>query len=363
MDNLELITLTKSSLKDAITEDKYWNGTFQPPFSKNKAKWILENDRASNEDVIAILGYENHNIIALVYLVPDLIKSDNGKLKKIFWSQRWWVSDKYKDTVLSTYIKSVSLNACNNQVVVKFLGDGTKAYYEKQPFIKFAKRNRYIFVFSIDHGLLINKKNSLQKVKPLLKLIDGLSRKIIASLNKSKIKSKHFLTKNVEFIDDNIWFFIEKLCLEDLVPKSKDYINWQISNNQYEVIQDGLDKAGYKCLLNSISNKIYNINTVVKFENEIIGFISAYVSGNRFVIRYFVANEPYYRDCVNVMIKNFIQSKCTILQTEDTKLGELINSSYFKVYSDVKELVSLKHNDIDINLNSKVVKDQDGNMF
>ncbi len=365
MNNLEVITLTKSGLKEAIAENKYWNSTFEPPFSKNKAKWMLENSRAEDDDVFAILGYENHSIIAFVYLVPDVVKGEDGILKKIFWSQRWWVTDKYKETVLSTYVKNISLKECDNQLMIRFLGDNTKAYYEKQPFTKFSIRKRYIIIFSLDYGLLVYKKNSLKKIAPILKLADSSSRRIIAFINKriSSIKNKGITHENVQFIDDDTWSFLEKHCSKDIVPKNMDYINWQISNNQYHVVNHNTDKPDYKCLLGTISEKIYNLNVVVKMDNEIIGFISGFVSENRFMVRYFIATETYYNDCVNIMIKNLIDSKCTILQTENSKLGDYVNSKYSKVYSDVKELVSLIHYDVTSNFENSIMTDQDGNFF
>lgn len=365
MNNPEVIILTKLSLKDAVAKNKFWGDSYEPAFSKNKAKWMLENTRADDNDVIAILGYEKHTIIAFVYLVPDLIKLEDSSVKKIFWSQRWWVADKYKDTVLSTYAKNMSLNESNSQVVIKFLGDKSKAYYEKQPYAKFSKRKRYIILFSLDYGLLIHKKNSLKKITPILKFADEISRRIFASINKrkSRINNKVINYQSVPFIDDDTWNFIAQYTSNDIVPKRKDYINWQISNYQYHVITDNENEPNYRCLLGTISKKKYNLNFVVKNENEIVGFVSGLVSENRFIVRYFLSNEAHYYDCIKVLIKALISSKCTLLQTENSELGECVISTFFKVYKDVKALVSLVHNDVNVDLKDSIIKDQDGNFF
>lgn len=365
MNNLEVITLTKLSLKEALAENKFWLDTYEAPFSKNKAKWMLENSRAEDKDVLAILGYENYNIIAFVYLVPDLIKNEEGRLKKVFWSQRWWVADKYKETVLPTYVKKISLDECNNQVIIKFLGDNTKAFYEKQPYAQFSKRKRYIILFSLDYGLLVYKKNSLKKIAPLLKFADRVSRRIVSAINRIKNRklSEGISYEKVQFIDEETWSFIKNHCSNDIIPKNKEYINWQIDNNQYHVIKNDVNENGNKCLLGTISKKIYNFNVIVKLENEVIGFISGFVSGNRYVVRYFITTETYYNDCVNIMIENLIISKCTLLQTENSKLGACIVDRYFNVYADAKELVSLIHDDVSVNFENSNMTDQDGNFF
>ncbi|WP_298345896.1 hypothetical protein [uncultured Algibacter sp.] len=365
MNNLEVITITKHKLEDAILNNTFWNGKMDAPFSKNKAKWMLKNDRANADDTLAVFAYDGKKIIALVYLVPDLITTNNNLTKKVFWSQRWWVADKYKDTVLSTYIKKLSLNASKNNVLVKFLGDNTKAYYKKQPFTEFSKRKRYIIIFSLDYELLIYKKESLKKAASLIKLADRFSRKIIAKLNRSKTKINKSLInyKSVSHLNDELWDFLNKHCVNDIVPKDKAYINWQIDNNQYHVINNKEDKLGYKCLLGSISDKMYNSNLVVKNNDEIIGFISGFISNNRFIVRYFISDKNFYSECAKVLIRAVIDTECTILQTENTVLGEYVMSNFHKVYADVKPLVSLIHNDIDVDMNNAMMTDQDGNFF
>jgi hypothetical protein len=363
MNNLEVITLTKLNLEEAVADNKFWGDSYEAPFSMNKAKWMLANNRAEDHDVLAILGYENHSIIAFVYIVPDYISETEGSRKKIFWSQKWWVSEKYQGSVLPAYVKNMSLNACNNQVIVRFLGDNTSAYYEKQPFTKFSIRKRYIILFNLDYQLLVSKKNSLKNMTPILKLADGLSREMIAFINRIKCKKiSHSINyEGVEFVDDGTWSFIEKYTQNDVVPKSKDYINWQIDNRQYLQIKNKSNKIVHKCLLESVSNKIYNVNFVVKKNHEIVGFISGFVSGKRFTLRYFITSESYFNDCLKILMKNITSNKCTLLQTENSKVGNQIISKFTKVYADVKELISLKHNDVSVKLDNSLITDQDGN--
>ena len=363
--SLEVITLTKNTLREAVSHNKYWGNSYEAPFSKNKARWLLENNRAEDDDVLAILGYENHTIVAFVALVPDWIENKAGDVKKIFWSQRWWASDTYKDTILPTYVKSISLKECNNQVVIKFLGDNTKAYYEKQPFTKFSERNRYIIIFSLNYDILVYKKKSLKKIAPLLKLFDASSRKVISIINtlKAKKRTQNLDIEYINSVDKDTWDYIEKHCAHDVIPKTQDYINWQICNNQYHVVKDKASKPYYNCLLGSISNKIYNMNFLVKKENDIIGFISGFVSGKRFTVRYFFANDDNFDYCVDALITNFIKERCTLLQTENSMLGQRIKSKYLTVYTDAKQLFSLIHNDVRTDVANAIINDQDGNFL
>ncbi|MDG1728595.1 MAG: hypothetical protein P8K68_07065 [Algibacter sp.] len=365
MNNLEVIILTKGSLKEAVAENKFWGDSYEPPFSLNKAKWMLENTRADNEDVFAVLGYEKHTIIAFVSLMPDFIKKGKGNLKKIFWSQRWWIANNYMNTVLPTYIKSNSLTEAKNQIIVRFLGDDTKAYYEKQPFTLFSERMRYVIVFNLDHKILISKKSGLKKVKTLLRFLDKTSKKITFLINsyKSKKRTKKISYRFISNINNKDWAFIENFCVTDIVPKTQKYIDWQISNNQYHVITEGEVRPKYKCLLESVSNKIHNLSFMVEKEGETIGFISGLVKGGRFVLRYFLANQDDFNHCIDALMANLIKSECTLLQTENTVLAERLKNRYLIVYADSKKLLSLVHNDLDMNFQDTILNDGDGNFL
>lgn len=361
MQDIKIISLTKKMLEDALKHDLYWDKNSKVvPFSKNKAKWLLQNERIENEDICAILGYENDELISFVYMVPDYIKTDKG-FEKIFWSNRWWVHEKYENSVLSTYTKKLSIEAVNKQVLIKYVGSETLEYYRKQSFKKFGKRNKYIFVFSLDYHLIINKAKFLKNLSPLLKVITKLSHVSVASINKLKIsRNKRKLSYTyLDSIDDTAWAFIEKYCENDLIPKSKAYLNWQINNNQYVEI-DATNTLPYKCLLSSISYKIFNSNFLVLSNSKVVGFISVLIRGDEFVLRYFLSNKENYNLCLEALMHNFIRSKCTYILTDDEVLGEHIQQRFISIYTNKKEQFSLAHNDINYNFDNMVINEQDG---
>ncbi|MDO5971145.1 hypothetical protein Q4Q35_15155 [Flavivirga aquimarina] len=357
MKDLQIVSLTRKMLKDALEQNLYWQSDAEfVPFSKNKALWLLKNERIEDEDVCAILGIENNTLVSFIYLIPDLINTDQGTAK-IYWSSRWWVAEKHKESILSAYTKRVSLEATKNQLIIKYLGTDTLDYYKKHPYKEFSKRTRYIFVFNLDHHLFINKFRFLKAITPLIKGVSNLSHYLIASINKNKIKTGSLSCEYISDINKNTWLFIEKHVVNDLIPKSKDYINWQIDNNQYTLKNK---KLSYNCLIGSISHKIHNTNFFVKMGNKIIGFISVLVRGDEFVTRYFLCDHDHYQYCLDALMEYFIESKCTFLLTEDEVLGAHISKKFLKAFTNKRALVSLVHNDISLDFSDKKVYQQDG---
>lgn len=362
MKDLEILSVTKRDLIDAINNNTYWNSNSRNiPFTKSKACWLIENTRINNDDICAILGYEKDVLVSFIYIIPDLINTPSGE-KKIYWSRRWWVANKYKDSILSSYTRTFSFSAVNNQMLIKYIGEDTVTYYTKQPFTKFAERTKYMIVFSLDVTLLLTNIKALRKFKFFVNIASKLSYSLTSLINKIKNKKN---TKNITYeylslIDNYAWNFINPFLKNDLVVKTKNYINWQISNTQYTHTEIK-DKTIHYCLINSSAKKIYNLTFLVKKENKILGFISVLIKDIEFNVRYFVCSDEYFDICVDVLIDNFINSKTAIILTENEKLGKKIKEKYTSIYTKKRNLYSLAHNDVNLNTNNISINDRDGN--
>ncbi|GAL70757.1 hypothetical protein [Jejuia pallidilutea] len=361
-EDIKIASLTKEELRDAIVNNTYWStDTRDIPFSKSKASWVLKNDRIDNNDVCAIIGTENQTVISFIFLVPDFIKTKSGT-EKIFWSRRWWISDKYKDSILPTYTMSIAMNAVNNKAVVKFLGKDIEAYYRKQPFTEFAHRTRYYIIFNLDANILLSKISSLKHIKGVVKAIDSVSLSFVSVFNafKTKKNTKPLTYEYVSCIDENLWQFLSPFCEKDLIPKSKAYISWQIDNNQYTNAPIR-DKYPHNCLLSTIYKRVYNISYIIKKEGHIIGFTSFLVRGKEAMVRYFIVKDEYLEACADALMENVIQTKATNLQTENETLGKYIKKKFVNLYTDKRKLYALAHNDMNIDFENAVINDRDGN--
>jgi len=359
--NLEVFPITKFLLKEALDNNTIWINKSQIiPFSKSKAKWLIENDRIDDNDVCGIVGYENNELVSFVYLVPDFLNTNDG-IKKVFWCRRWWISEKHKNTILPTYTMNVALEATKNQIVIKFLGKDVEAYYRKQPFSTFSPRVRYFILFNIDSNLLIRRLGFLKFLKPVFKRIDSISLAIINSINTKKVKKNLRKVKfdYLSIINSNTWEFINEYTADDIFPKSKNHLNWQVNNNQYTQAPIN-NKNIHNCLISSIEKNIYNINFSVIVKNEIVGFISVLIRNKEFVIRYFLSHKDYESICIDALIYNFIKSKTTSIQTENQALGEQIRKNYTNFYTDKRNLYALAHKDINFNFSEIKITDRDG---
>ncbi|MDY8136283.1 hypothetical protein [Aquimarina sp. 2201CG5-10] len=355
------IQVTKSDLEEALKNNTFWSKKASfIPFTKSKAQWLLDNPRMDKSDVCAVIGYEGDEMVAFVYQVPDWIKTSQGN-KKVYWCRRWWVADRYKNSVLATFVMNEAVTAVDNQVLIKFLGKEVEEFYTKQPYTNFSERIRYFILFSVDADLLVSKIKLFRFFRYPIKTLDVWSKKIVQIFNNLKLKkfTKNLVYEYITKIDEPTWQFIEEACKNDCIIKDATYISWQIRNDQYT--QTPIEnRYPFKCLIAGASYRIYSTSFKVLLDNKIIGFISAIVRGNEFDIKYFIASDGHYDICIAALIENFNRSGANTIHTENETLGKKIVKQYTSIYTDKRKLNALAHNDIDFDFKQVTVYDQDG---
>ncbi|MBU2996732.1 hypothetical protein KO500_09815 [Cellulophaga baltica] len=359
---LEINTITKKNLVEYLNNNSLWsfkNGYY--PFSKSKATWLTKNPLISDDDICAVIATENQELVSFVGLVPDFINLNNKK-HKIYWTNRWWVANSHKNTILPTYVLNTALNAAKNKVLIKYLGKEVEEFYEKQPFKKFSERTRYIIIFSLDSNLISGKFPFLKKLSGIMSFFDNVSYALLKKINKIKLPKKNKEIKYNYFsqINNDDWSTIQQIINNKDTIKSLDYFNWQICNNQYTITTMS-KKNENSCLLDSTSKLIYNLNFfIIHNENE-IGFISALIKDRKFIIRYFeCVSETKFELCLSALMENFINTNTTFIQTDNALLADEIQKNYKYILANKRKLYSYAHNSINEDFTSIKLQEHEG---
>jgi hypothetical protein len=364
MANIEVIGLTKKMLSEAIDQNTYWKDN-HAPLPKGKAIWLVSNDRIEEDDYCGVIGYEDNKMISFIFMFPDLINTINNQINKVYWMISWWVHPTYKDTVLGTYIYNEAVNLAGKQILIKSYAENVNTFYEKQPFTVISSRLRHTVFFSLDPSMLIGRFRFLKPFKLLLKSIDTFVYFVIRTLNKIKFKkrTKELLYDYVNQLDDDAWKFIAPLCENDLIHKTKEYVNWQISNNQYTQTPIS-NKHPYRALQTGISNNIHIHNLNIIKDNEIIGFLSYIINFNELNVKYFLVKEEHNYDlCVDALIENFTTVRTKFMFTDDTKLSNNITKRYKTIFTHRVHKKGLAHNDTNLDFENSEILNRDGHFY
>ncbi len=362
--DLKIVALTKEMLRKGIEQNTYWKDSLAP-LPKSKALWLVSNTRIKNDDYCGVIGYEDSKMISFIFMFPDLLNINSSTTKKIYWMISWWVHPKYKDTVFGTYIYNEAVNYADKQVIIKSYAENVNAFYEKQPFTVISSRLRHTLFFSLDASMLIGRFRFLKSFKFILDSFDTLTGSMVRFINKLKGKSRtKVLTYDyADQIDDETWGFIEPLCKNDLIHKTKEYVNWQISNEQY--MQTPIaDKHPCKSLQTGMSNNIHIHNLKIIKNNEIIGFLSYIINYNEFNVKYFLVKEDHNYDlCVDALIENFIKVGRKFIFTDDTRLSDTITKRYATIFTHKVNKKALAHDETKLDFENLDLLNRDGHFY
>lgn len=362
--DLKVIGLTKRMLRDSIDQNTYWKEGIAP-MPKSKALWLVSNTRIDESDYCGVLGLENGKIIAFIYMFPDYLNTKDEIIGKAYWMIDWWVDKPYKDTVLSTYIYNEAIKLAENQILINGYSENVQDFYKKQPFKIIGTKLRHTIFFSLDSSMLIGKFNFLRNFKFFIDGVDICISSLIRFVNKTKLTKKSKLLKYqyINQLDDQTWAFLEPHFKNDLISKTKDYVNWQICKKQY--IQTIIPhKQPYTNLQTGASDNIHLHNLIILYKNSMIGFLSYTVNYNEFNIKYFIVkNDTYYNLCVDALIENLIKSKRNFIFSDDTKLANTITKRYTTLFTHKVNKKVLAHNDTKFDFNNIKAANQDGNFY
>ncbi len=364
-DNLRIEHITKAMLRDALEDNTFWNKAIAP-FPKSKALWLIANDRIEENEYCAVIGFNNDEMVSFLFLFPDLMNSEEASVpKKVYWMILWWVDKKYEDTILGSYVFNEALRVTDKQVLIKSYAEKVNSFYEKQPFDTITSRLRYTLFFGVDPSIIIGRWSIMNTFKFFLYPIEGLTAALSRILNKYKLPD---VVKTLEYdyisaLDNEVWEYIAPLCQDDLIYKTKSYIDWQLNPMQYNCIPIP-QKQKYTSLLAGSSQRIKIQTVKIKQNNKIIGFLSYIVNHKELNIKYFLVKEEcHYEACVAALMEHFIIEKTNFIFTDDTKLYEAINKQYFAIFVYKKRKKGLAHREMKLEGSKLNFFNRDGHFY
>ncbi len=362
--DLKILPLTKKVLREAIDNNTYWKDS-TVPLPKSKALWLISNDRIEEDDYCGVLGFENDKMISFIYMLPDFIALHNNEIKKIYWMILWWVDDQYENTVLGTYIYNEAINLADKQVIIKSYAEKVNDFYAKQPFEVLTSRLRYTIFFSLDSSILIGRFSFLKHFKFLIDKTNIFVSAAIRFLNKRRLRSavKQLTYDYITQLDNQTWEFIAPLCKHDLIHKTKEYVNWQISTVQYTQIPIG-KRYPYQSLQVGNGKNIHIHNVKIISNETLVGFLSFTINHKEFNVKYFLVDEDKNYDiCVEALIDHFISIQASFIFTDDTRLYKAIHDKFRTLYTYKVLKKALAHKETQLDFNKLTLYNRDGHFY
>jgi len=360
--NVKIDILTKNDLQDAVLNNTYWGPGKNAPISKNRANWLVQNPRLNDGDYCLLVGLENDTMIAFVYMMPDVLNDENKT--DVYWMIEWWVVPAYQNSVLSTYIFTEGMRLAGDNILIKFYAEHIKAFYDKQPFSELQTRMRQTIFFGLNPDLIIRKISFFRYIKPIIYWGDRLISSFYRYRNRRLVNK---LNKDLSFdyinqIDTSLENWVLSKCNSDVIYKTVEYLNWQLSPEQY-LTTPVFDKVYEKVQLRDYGPVMDLYNFTVIRNKEVIGFISFSNHGGEVYLKYFLGEEEHFDLNIAALIQHLIKLKVSHIFTDSEKVGQAISKKYNTTFVHQVKKVALVHNGIAEKAKPLTLKEQDGNFY
>lgn len=348
------VTISTISVKElslAIAENSYWLNS-NPPLSKTRASWIVQNPDAEKEDPCLVIAKTGNEFVGHLQLISSYINQENSSFK-IFFLQRWWVKKDLKNQNIGSLLYLEALKNTSGKLIVKSYNNNMDSFYSNRKFFnKITPSNLYTFFFHTDPISLYSRHKLFKYLKGGLKIGAALSSFTFRTLNASHIKK---LTKKLSYdyfatYDIKVFESIQHLIKNDLVIKSLDQLNWKLSQNQFTPRILG-QKDRYSIPFEEQHQVNLIVNCAVFEGEELLGSFSFINTAHRVDVKLFLTKNGYEKEVAASLVDNLYGLKKYTLSTMDKKLKDILISDYKYLYmhENKRNMVVFKNKNIKFN--------------
>jgi len=338
------------------------------PITTLRAISHINNPRASREDIVLIVAFENDDIIGYIGILPDNIFVENTELK-IGWISCWWTDNiKGKTIALELFFKA--LEVWDNNILITDLIPKTKFIVDKTDEFFYTEKIRGIrgFLRFNLNTILPSKHDFYKRIIILLQVIDFTCNLINevrlfirTFIRKFSEKNKNIKVQFVDSIDEEISSFINLHSSDEIIRRQKSELNW-VKNYPWISNTDSSKTEGKKYYFSSYA-KIFENNFLKIFNNgTLVGFMMVSQRNEHLRIPYIFFDKTNTSIIVKVIYDILTSKKISMFTTFNPFITEYIKnnpSPFFykrKIYKDLAVSYKFQH----LNLKNVILQDGDG---
>ena len=214
----------------AFLDSQEYKAMPEIPISRHRGISHYNNRCAKPEDKILFLAYEETKFVGYLGAMPDEL-TFNKKTIQVAWLSCMWVDTSQRGKGIAPMLLSHAHKTWNgNLLITNFIPLAKRAYDKTGLFTEFKSLPgvRGYLRFNLTE-ILISKKPDFQKIKWLLKTIDGglnIVNEIRLLRWRLKLNVKNISFEFVRDIDSDILKLIETQNYTHLAPKNVRYFHW-----------------------------------------------------------------------------------------------------------------------------------------
>jgi len=318
----------KSDLKEALKNNSLWEGDVFP-ITKHRLISHLHNPRASEDDVLLTISFDDNNFInGYIGTLPDYIYTNSGE-QKIAWFSTWWVkpNDKNSNIIGSMLFENAMKSYDNNIGVSGFAPSVEKVYKASRKFISLKKlKCKIIYVGSPIKNLKLIKHPKLSSLYFALSIFDFF----INLFMKIKVRSlkipKDYSLEYINEIDNETSEIIKPFLKNELTKRSKQELDWILKYPWLVNSKDYTENEKYYFSSSAKNTETFGLK-IKGNDNSILAFLILFKRDENLKLSYSYFKKEHSNIVLKVLSKECINRKTGILHINNNDLINIINKS------------------------------------
>lgn len=330
---IEFHFYTANQLLEWTNSGEYRNQSVVP-VSRHRALSYMHNPRLRENDIVAIIVFENKEVVAFRTLLPDDFYLD-GKKIHFAWLSGNWVKPSLRRSGLSTQLFNLIGEKWDYHLAYTNYAPISKAVYDKTGgFRKIAtlKGRRYYFRSCL--SLVLPPKSMVfENIKGLFKFIDAGVNLILKPVNYLRQLRFGSAAYNFEYAvieDPEIKQFIEKSENNTACKRSADELCWIVN---YPWVIHAPFQVEKKYPFSAYSKQAFSLIIKLIDQQKVKAVLLMHINGSKMTVPYYFTHQnDLNRKAAKVILMHCNQlniNYLTVYNADLTRAMDKMSSFYF----------------------------------
>ncbi len=305
---METRTLTKKDLHNFIFSKEFYQIT-NIPISKHRAISQINNPRASDDDIVLVIQFDENKVVGYLGVLPDHFY-DGKEFQKAGWLSCFWVDENYKSKNVAANLFRRVIKAWQQKILITNMVPWLEPIYQKTGIFQTTQYKiglRGYMRFNLA-DILPPKYEIFKKLTFILRISDRVLNALgdIRFLFYRAYKNTEIKYEHLNHLDKTIEDFINSHNKKNWNLRGKREIEWIM---KYPWILEGVknDFNTSRYYFSSFSKRFfYQLIKYSDHKENIVGLMLVCVRDNNLTVPYIYTDYKYLeiisKSLINIMV-------------------------------------------------------------
>jgi GNAT superfamily N-acetyltransferase len=324
---MEIKTYNKAQLNDLILSDEFKRMPVIP-ISTHRAISHINNPRASPDDILMIIAYENDEMVGYLGVLADKIYNTKREEYKCGWLSCMWVNPLLRGKGIAKQLLATAFKSWNDHILVTEFTPEAKGLYDRSANFNDLRTNhglRCYLRFNL-HEVLPRKNEKYKKYASILHAADAIANIpnnarlfFHRSGNNSQIEFKM-----IDSISPDLENYIQSKSKDSFESRTAADLTW-ISNYPWLLRSPSTDESK-RYHFSSVAENFSCIQVEIRNENKIAGYLYLTIRDGHLKVAYAYFEKAILPDVVEYINDVMVEKELNMLTVFHKDIVEYLST-------------------------------------